>query len=333
MKENYPIDFVVMWVDGNDPEWQNDFKKYYKNEKGLDASFSRVRDWDNLKYLLRSIEKFAPWYRTLHFVTYGHLPKWLNTNAPKLHIANHKDFLPAEYFPTFSSFPTSINLHRIEGIAEHFVSFDDDMFLSQKVIPTRFFKKGLPVDCSQLTVIPITQPFSHYTLNIMSVIKKRYNIQKQMKTNFGKWFNPKYGLKTVLKTAYLFPWANNCQLKNPHVPIPYLKSTFEKIWSEEYEILDATARSKFRSIADVNAWIMRYEQLASGNFYPNGYSDTHTDMITDSNAEQIAHYITKQKYTLFCINDNNDIADFEKTKSIINSALEKILPEKSSFEL
>jgi hypothetical protein len=136
-----------------------------------------------------------------------------------------------------------------------------------------------------------------------------------------------------LKNLFLLPFANNVGLKNPHVAIPFLKSTYEKLWKEEFDVLNTTCKSKFRNHADVLIWVMRYEQLLSGNFVPHTIKDTHTDMITDANAEQIANYITKQKYTLFCINDSNDIVDFEKTKNIINQAFEKILPQKSSFEL
>ncbi len=32
MSENYPIDFVVTWVDGNDPVWQAEKAKYAGHE-------------------------------------------------------------------------------------------------------------------------------------------------------------------------------------------------------------------------------------------------------------------------------------------------------------
>lgn len=32
MSENYPIDFVVTWVDGNDPVWQAEKAKYSPNK-------------------------------------------------------------------------------------------------------------------------------------------------------------------------------------------------------------------------------------------------------------------------------------------------------------
>jgi hypothetical protein len=333
MKETYPIDFVIMWVDGNDPEWQKDCAKHYKDDKGIDASFSRVRDWDNLRYLFRSIETFAPWVRKIHFVTWGHKPEWLNVNAPKMNFVKHSDFLPKEYLPTFSSFPTSLNLHRIAGIAEHFVCFDDDMFLGYETNRTRFFRNQLPVETAQLTPIFPILPFAYYTLNSITLTHQRYNFLSNILHHSGKWFSPKLGLLTVLKNISLLPWANNVSFRNPHVPIPYLRSTYEKLWQEEFAVLDETCRSKFRKNSDVYAWLMRYEQLVTGKFTPHGIKDTHTDMISDARAAEIAEYIKKQKYRLFCINDSNDIQDFEKCKATINAAFDKILPNKSEFEL
>jgi hypothetical protein len=333
MRESYPIDFIVTWLDGNDPEWQAEYKKYYKEEKGIDMSIARNRDWDNLQYWFRSIEKFAPWVNKIHLVTYGHLPKWLNKDAEKLNIVKHADFIPKEYLPTFSSFPNALNLHKIKGLSEHFVLFDDDMFLGKKVARTRFFKNGKPVDIAQLTPVSPALPFGHYLLNNANLMHRRYNFKSVISKNFFKWFNIKYGLSVNLKNLFLLPFANNLTLKNPHIAIPSLKSTYEKLWTEEFDVLDATCKSRFRNYADVLYWAIRYEQLLSGNFVPHSIKDTHTDLITDQRAEEIANYIIKQKYALFCINDSNDIVDFEKTKDIINSALEKLLSGKSSFEL
>jgi hypothetical protein len=266
-------------------------------------------------------------------VTWGHLPEWLNKNAEKLNIVKHADFIPEEYLPLFSSSSILLNPHRIKDIAEHFVLFDDDMFLGRKVDRKRFFKNGKPVDFAQLTPISSVLPFGHYLLNNANLIHRRYNFRSAIFKNFFKWFNIKYGVSANFKNLFLLPFADNLILKNPHIALPFLKSVYEKLWEEEFESLDNTRKNRFRDYSDLTQWVMRYEQLLSGNFVPHTIKDTHTDMITDQRAEEIANYIVKQKYALFCINDSNDVVDFEKTKSIINHALNKILPQKSSFEL
>ena len=48
MSENYPIDFVVTWVDGNDPVWQAE-KAKYSLSKNADNRNVRFRDWDNMQ--------------------------------------------------------------------------------------------------------------------------------------------------------------------------------------------------------------------------------------------------------------------------------------------
>ena len=59
------IDFVICWVDGNDPVWQEE-KRKYSPDRGQDGGIVRFRDWDNLQYWFRGVEKFAPWVNKIH---------------------------------------------------------------------------------------------------------------------------------------------------------------------------------------------------------------------------------------------------------------------------
>lgn len=197
MSKNYPIDFVVTWVDGNDPVWQAEKAKYSPN-KNADNRNVRFRDWDNMQYWFRAVEKFAPWVNKIHFVTYGHLPKWLNIDNPKLNIAKHSDFIPQKYLPTFSSQPIELNLHRINGLAERFVYFNDDMFLLRPVKRELFFagKDCLPTDFAITSTISTTtkedmMPF--IKLNCVTILNGHFDKKEQMKKHFSKWVNLAYG--------------------------------------------------------------------------------------------------------------------------------------------
>jgi hypothetical protein len=125
------IDFVLTWVDGSDPVWQAERAKY--DTSGITGNNAHYRDWGTLKYWFRSVERFAPWVRKIHFVTCGQVPEWMNTEHPKLNLVNHADYIPAEYLPTFSANPIELNFHRIAGLSEQFVYFNDDTFLSSPV--------------------------------------------------------------------------------------------------------------------------------------------------------------------------------------------------------
>ena len=81
---NNKIDFIIAWVDGSDYEWQIDKEKCTGIKSNADTC--RYRDWDLLKFWFRGVEKFAPWVNRVHFVTYGHVPSWLNIKYDKLNI-------------------------------------------------------------------------------------------------------------------------------------------------------------------------------------------------------------------------------------------------------
>src|SRR5690625_416422 len=142
---NNKIDFVICWVNGNDENWLREKEKYMPYFKN-DDSHIRYRDWDNLQYWFRGVEQFAPWVNKIHFVTWGHLPEWLNVEHPKLNIVRHEDYIPHKYLPTFSARPIEINLHRIKKLEEQFVFFNDDMFIIKPTKATDFFKHGKPRD-------------------------------------------------------------------------------------------------------------------------------------------------------------------------------------------
>lgn len=149
----YPqIDAVYTWVNGSDPKLL-ELMRYYKevgnytrtdesrgsNElDGMDAS--RFRDNDELKYSLRSIEKYAKWIHKVFIVTNGQIPSWLDVNNPKVEIVTHEQiFKNTSHLPTFSSSAIEMNLHRIPGLSDYFVYFNDDVFLGRPVYPYDFY--------------------------------------------------------------------------------------------------------------------------------------------------------------------------------------------------
>ena len=93
------IDFVITWVDGNDPEWQKERNKYLSDKIDLNSNQNadcRYRDIGTLRYWFRAVEKYAPWVNKIHFITWGHLPKWLNTEHEKLNIVKQELMLMLE---------------------------------------------------------------------------------------------------------------------------------------------------------------------------------------------------------------------------------------------
>lgn len=325
------IDFVILWVDSNDPIWQNEFRSYLRQSQCTDDIRNiRYRNWDNLRYWFRGVEKFAPWVNKVHFITCGQIPDWLNIKAPKLHFVKHSDYIPEEYLPTFSTNSIQLNLHRIEGLSEHFVLFDDDMFLIDKVKPERFFRKGLPCDKAALNALsPV--PYMHLVYNNMCVINSSFRKHEVLRKNIWKWLSPQTGNK-LLRTLVLLPWRNFSSFYETHLPQVFLKSTFEELWDRHEDVLLRTTASRFRSISDVSSWLFRDWQLAKGDFVPlNVEKDSAGLMISHDSLDKIVRIIEKQQKKIICFHENEE-TPFEIAKQRINAAFAKILPEKSSFE-
>ena len=130
------IDFVITWVNMDDPEWKKEFNKYRHNKDNTKngVSEARFRDYGFLKYWFRGVEKFAPWVRKIHFVTFnGQIPEWLDVNNPRIHVVSHHDFIPSQFLPTFNSVVIERYLHKIPGLSEHFVYFNDDFYIINHV--------------------------------------------------------------------------------------------------------------------------------------------------------------------------------------------------------
>lgn len=332
MDSQKKIDFVIIWVDGNDPEWQKE-KNKYENNKG-DSSIVRYRSWDNLQYWFRGVEKYAPWVNKIHFVTWGHLPPWLDKSNPKLNIVNHRDYIPEEFLPTFNANTIELNLHRIEGLAEQFVYFNDDMFITNYVKPNDFFLKGKPRDVFALNCIYFGKKSAgFFNGNDMELINIHFDKKECMKKNFAKWFNPVNGWKSLVRTAALaFIWNWFPGFYYSHLPNSFLKSTFEEVWEIEEETLRATCVDKFRTKSNCNQWLMKFWQLASGNFIPRNMKIGKCFHIKDSTFPKAIEAIRKGRYQLICVNDTIYTSNFEEKKQEVIEAFEQLLPEKSSFE-
>jgi len=328
---DYKIDFVIPWVDGNDQEWVKE-KNFYagKISSAEDARDIRFRDWETLKFWFRGVEKFAPWVNKIHFITWGHLPEWLNTEHPKLHIVNHRDYIPEKYLPTFSSHVIELNMHRIPGLSEHFVYFNDDIFILKPIQREDFFVDGKPCDlCVANAITPRLGEFSPILLQTTSYINKHFNKKQDIKKNFSKWFSLKYG-KLLIRTLCLLPWTYHTGFYNHHLAVPYEKKTLETVWAEEPEILNETCLHRFRDNADVNQYLFRYWRLAAGDFVPHEVLGKYVNM--GKNSERIYEMIKNQSVKLLCINDKDNESNFQIEKAKLIKKFSETFSDLSCFE-
>lgn len=328
------IDFVIAWVDMNDPKWQEQFAQYagkIDNSKN-GASEARFRDHGLLKYWFRGVEKFAPWVNKIHFVTCGQKPEWLDINTPKLNLVNHEDFIPKEYLPIFSANPIEIYMHRIPDLSEHFVYFNDDFFIINHITENRFFQNGLPCDIAAFRTNFGLSQYGKMLKNNIRLINRFFDKREILKRDKDKWFHPSYGKKSRL-TYLLKPYNKFITLRTPHNAQPYLKSTFEDVWKHcEKELIEMSS-NRLRDKTDYTQELFRTWQICSSNFIPyNTYQDTKMFPLLIK-SEQAIKAIKEQFYSLVCINDNVHIRNYDDVLKRIEESFDSILPNKSSFEL
>ncbi len=139
----FPIDVVYTWVDGEDPELRAKRQKY--KSEGVPAILdketneSRYTSHDELKYSLRSLEMYADFVRHIYIVTDGQKPEWLDADAPGITVVDHKDIFPEGVLPVFNSHAIETRLHHIPGLSDHYLYFNDDVFVGRSVTPQHFF--------------------------------------------------------------------------------------------------------------------------------------------------------------------------------------------------
>lgn len=334
-KSSAPIDFVIAWVDGSDPDWLEEKRKYdcladNDYEKTWMNGDSRYRDWDLLRYWFRGVEKYAPWVNRIWFVTWGHYPEWLNIEHPMLNIVRHEDYIPSKYLPTFSSHTIELNLHRIKGLADQFVYFNDDMFLIDNVRKADFFRNGLPCDTAVLLPITLKQNGIRAEINDMYIINEFFSKREVMKKAWREWYSPKYG-RLLFRTMLLTPFRLFPGFFINHLPCSYNKETLIEVWDRVPDILEETCMHKFRAPTDVNQWLFEYWQFCTG-FYPRS-KDFGRYYEGEDLFREMCHDIATQKHKVVCCNDSPDIADFEQSKKELHAAFETILSQKSGFEI
>lgn len=331
--ENYPIDFVVLWVDGSDPKWLAK-KKQYKPELNIADEEARYRDWGIFKYWFRAVEKYAPWVNHVYLVTDNQKPSWIDEKNPKLTIVDHTEIIDKKYLPTFNSQAIEMNLHKIPGLSEHFVYFNDDMYLGRGTDVHDFFREGKPVDSAIInaaTGMSDNELFAKSMFNDALIINRHFKKKTVLKNGFFKWLNPKYGKENIRTFSQLiYPYFTG--YKPSHMPTPMLKSTYVTLWRTEEKTLRNTTSHRFRHADDVNQFLISWWQICSGYFMPKSLHDAKYVELNPNNLSSCKKIIKSSKYKELCLNDCWGNTDASEARKTIIDAFEQKFNSKSSFE-
>lgn len=146
------IDIVYMWCDNADEAWRAKREKVaarYDLDFGSEAhGVCRYRSNDDLRYSLRSLERYANWVRKVFLVVDDDatLPAWLNANHPKLRVVRHSEIMASKHLPCFCTDNIEQSLMNIRDLAEHFLLSNDDCLFYRPTTPEFFFAgDGYPI--------------------------------------------------------------------------------------------------------------------------------------------------------------------------------------------
>ncbi len=150
----FEVDAVITWVDGSDPAHRQKRDHYLaRAQTPLHDNGTNPHRWvcsDELNFCVRSIANHAPWVRRIWILTDSQIPilsPLPEDFSAKISIVDHRDiFIGHEgALPTFNSLSIETMLWRIPELSEHFLYFNDDVFLTAPVKVTDFFSENGPI--------------------------------------------------------------------------------------------------------------------------------------------------------------------------------------------
>lgn len=146
------IDVVYTWVNGSEPRFLANLRRYaserHASDQHLDAT--RYDDKDELLFSLRSLHAHAwPWLRTVHVVTNGQLPFWLDVHNDRVRVHTHAELVTRDaaaeeqmLLPTFSSAAIETLLHLVPNLSQRFLYLNDDVFLGREAYLSELWTRG-----------------------------------------------------------------------------------------------------------------------------------------------------------------------------------------------
>jgi hypothetical protein len=314
----FPIDVVYTWVDGADPEWQRRKtlalaeNAWVGHVSGQAANDSRYVSRDELRYSLRSLHCFAPWVRRVFLVTDDQVPSWLDRAHPRLTVVGHREiFGDTGRLPTFNSQAIESRLHRIPGLAEHFLYLNDDVILGRPVTPDLFFTPGGLTKFFASAARVDTAPRGPADRPADSAAK---NNRRLIQETFGRMLTRKM----------------------MHTPHPSRRSVIAEIEERFAEQVTATAGHQFRHPDDISllSSLQQYYAYLTGKAAPGRIRYLYTDLASPATPLRLARLLRGRNVDAFCLNDvdvhSAAVADQE---ALVAEFLPAYLPFTSPYEL
>jgi hypothetical protein len=282
----FDIDIVFSWVDGSSAEFQRmralRMQSYVVGDG--DDSAARYRQLDELRYALRSVHLFAPWIRRIFIVTDSPVPAWLGDHADVTIVPSSAFFLDPANLPTHNSQAIESQLHHIEGLSEHFIYSNDDMFFARPVSPEMFFSPGGITKFIEATT----------RIGLGDNSPERSGFENSARVNRAL-LRERFGRVT---TRHL-----------EHAPTPLRRSVLFEMEREFAADFTRTAASPFRSATDISVTnsLYHYYALMTGRAVVQQTARVkYVETTLKSSLRQMKRLLRNRSQDFFCLNDGSD---------------------------
>ncbi|OBG99946.1 MULTISPECIES: stealth family protein [unclassified Mycobacterium] len=309
----FDIDMVFSWVEGSDPDFRTQRAKQmsrYAVGEGDDAE-ARIRQIDELRYALRSVNMFAPWIRRIFIATDSRPPAWL-AEHPKITIVRAEEhFSDPAALPTYSSHAVESQLHNIPELSEHFLYSNDDMFFGRPLKATMFFSPG-----------GITR-----------------FIEAKTRIGLGRNDPARSGFENaarVNRQLILERFGQVITRHLEHTAVPLRKSVLQEMEREFPDDFARTQASQFRSSTDIsvtNSFYHYYALMTGRAVQQEKAKVLYVNTTTREGLELLPVLRKRRGYDFFCLNDSSfpDVSPAERAARV-TSFLERYFPIPAPWE-
>lgn len=301
------IDYVFPYVDCTKAQWQNQYKQYNNV-----IDFQRFNAHEELlKYKFRAIEKWMPWISVIHMIVSDpdQVPDWIDQT--KVHIVLHKDFIPAEYLPTFNSCAIEMFLHRIPGLSEKFIYANDDMYPNDILKPKFYF----PEEGKLKADLHIRKLWHDGDIN---------QIWAQIPINCLK-------LAARDVPEYLSKYVDGEHLYElQHIGKPMLKSINVEVFKRYKSLIEASI-TRFREAKNYNQYIFTEYALFHGHGVFETFRFKYFQVGIDTKKILEALKTTVERPRAICCNDSDRATD--EDYRLIEEAFKRLYPDKCIYEV
>lgn len=309
----FDVDMVFSWVDGSDPEFRARRSAQLRRVvvgEGDDAE-ARIRQIDELKYALRSVNMFAPWIRRIFVATDSAAPPWLAEHPMITIVPAEEHFSDKAALPTYNSHAVESQLHHISGLSEHFLYSNDDMFFGRPLKASMFFSPG-----------GVTRFIEAKTrIGLGANDPTRSGFENAARVNRKVLFE-RFG---QVITRHL-----------EHTAVPLRKSVLTEMEREFPAEFARTQASAFRSGTDIsvtNSFYHYYALLTGRAVQQEKAKVLYVNTTTRAGLGLLGEIRKRRGYDFFCLNDSSfpEVSAAERADKVVNF-LERYFPIPAPWE-